>query len=108
MRAGSLQPQLLLHHVADVLFVSRVVIAVEFLGERGRRRTQASMFAPLSTLGSASMLSTDRRIFSMDCTGDQRSADDSYTGSAWCHVLLGSSPAACRMEMHTRPSGYTG
>ena len=30
-------------------------------------------------LGSDSMLNTDSKIFSMDCTGDHRSADDSYT-----------------------------
>jgi len=46
---------------------------------RNMIRTQASMLAPLSTFGSASMLSTESKIFSMDCTGDQRSADDSYT-----------------------------
>ena len=33
----------------------------------------ASMLAPLSSLGSASMLTTDNKIFSTLCTGDHRS-----------------------------------
>ena len=41
------------------------------LGECGIALTQASMLAPLSTFGSASILRTDRRIFSIDWTGDQ-------------------------------------
>ena len=40
---------------------------------RGHGRTDASMLAPLSSLGSASMLTTDSRIFSTDWTGLQRS-----------------------------------
>lgn len=35
------------------------------------------------------------RTFSTDCTGLQRSLADSY--------MLGSSPGACRIEMHTSP-----
>lgn len=70
-------------------------------------------------------------LFSMLCTGDQRSDDDSYTvhgqggvgpasvkGAVWgrsmdalyvyhCDSLFGSSPGACRMLMQTVPSGYT-
>lgn len=42
------------------------------------------MFAPDSSLGSANMLTTDRRIFSTDWTGDHLSEDDSY--------MFGSSP----------------
>ena len=59
--------------------VSKRVYFFFFSGVEKMRRTQASMLAPLSTFGSASMLSTESKIFSMDCTGDQRSADDSYT-----------------------------
>ena len=61
--------------------------------------TQASMFAPLSSFGSASMLTTDRRIFSMLCTGLHLSAAVSYP--------RGSSPGVWRIEIQTRPSGYT-
>lgn len=86
----------------------------------GERRTQASMLAPDSQLGSASIEMTlckrtwavsmlterhgkglcegrahERRIFSTDWTGLHRSLDDSYA--------FGSSPGACRIEMHTSP-----
>ena len=61
--------------------------------------TQASMFAPLSSFGSASMLTTDSRIFSMLCTGLHLSAAVSYP--------RGSSPGVWRIEIQTRPSGYT-
>lgn len=95
---------------------------VSSMGGRGQGggggRTQASMLAPDSQFGSASIEITlcsykdhvssrvqgqglrwgwayDRRIFSTDWTGLQRSLDDSYA--------FGSSPGACRMEMHTSP-----
>ena len=75
-----LETQLLLHLVADRFFVGSAVVTVQFLMcQFAKKRTQASTVAPLSTLGSASMLSTESKIFSMDCTGDQRSAEDSYT-----------------------------
>lgn len=45
----------------------------------------------------ASMLTTDKRIFSTLCTGLHRSALLSYP--------MGSSPGAWRIEMHTLPSG---
>lgn len=54
-------------------------IVFSYASRSSRYILQASMLAPLSTFGSASMLSTESKIFSMDCTGDQRSADDSYT-----------------------------
>lgn len=77
--------------------------------------TQASTFAPLSSLGSkdskinnlglmlfecneyspANMLTTLRRIFSTLCTGLQRSELLSY--------MLGSSPGGWRIEIHTVP-----
>lgn len=47
----------------------------------------------------ASMLTTDSKIFSTLCTGLHRSALLSYP--------VGSSPGACRMDIHTLPSGYT-
>lgn len=58
--------------------------------------TEASMLAPLSSLGSASMLTTESKIFSTDCTGLHRSELLSY--------MLGSSPGGWRMLMQTRPS----
>lgn len=36
-------------------------------------RTAASIFAGLSMFGSANMETTEIKIFSTDCTGDQRS-----------------------------------
>ena len=47
----------------------------------------------------ASKLTTERSIFSTDCTGDHLSALVSYP--------IGSSPGAWRMDIQTRPSGYT-
>ena len=47
----------------------------------------------------ASMLTTESRIFSMDWTGLHLSVADSYP--------RGSSPGVWRMEIQTRPSGYT-
>eukprot|EP00300_Choanocystis_sp_HF-7_P009368 c16395_g1_i2.p1 GENE.c16395_g1_i2~~c16395_g1_i2.p1 ORF type:complete len:151 (-),score=9.22 c16395_g1_i2:62-514(-) len=42
-----------------------------------RKTLAASMLAGDSSFGAASMDMTDRRIFSTDCTGDQRSTCDS-------------------------------
>ena len=47
----------------------------------------------------ASMEMTLRMTFSTLWTGLQRSDADSY--------MVGSSPGACKIEMHTVPSGYT-
>jgi len=58
---------------------------------------EASTLAADSSFGSANMDTTDNKIFSTDWTGDHLSADVSYP--------IGSSPGACSIEMHTRPSG---
>ena len=56
----------------------------------------ASMFAGLSSFGLLSMEMILTKMVSTVCTGDQRSLASSYP--------LGSSPGACKMLMHTRPS----
>ncbi len=60
----------------------------------------ASIFAGLSSFGSASMLMTLIRIFSTLWIGDQRSDACSY----WS----GSSPGGCRIDIQTSPLLYTG
>jgi hypothetical protein len=57
----------------------------------------ASTLAGDSSFGSANIETTDRRIFSTDCTGDHLSELDSYPS--------GSSPGEWRIEIQTRPSG---
>ena len=54
------------------------------------------MFAGLSSFGLLSMEMILTKMVSTVCTGDQRSLASSYP--------LGSSPGACKMLMHTRPS----
>lgn len=57
----------------------------------------ASTLAGLSSLGLLSMLMTDIKMVSGDCTGDHLSATDSYPYL--------SSSGGWRMEMHTSPDG---
>ena len=59
--------------------------------------TLASMSAPLSIFGSASMLRTLNKTLRTPCTGDHRSEALSYRN--------GSSPGGCKIEIHTAPFG---
>lgn len=57
------------------------------------------MFAGDSSFGDDSIEMIEIMIVSTVCTGDHLSLAFSYP--------FGSSPGVCKMEMHTRPSGYT-
>ena len=102
-----LQAEQLLHLVPHPPLVFRSIVAVQLatldVSESIRHRATivgpvlTSMSAPLSTFGSANMLSTDSSTLRTPCTGDHRSEADSYRS--------GSSPGGWRIEMHTSPEG---
>ena len=84
-RRRRLEAELLAHRGADLLLVRLGVVAQQFLKRRTscQRRachdgaccwlTQASMLAPDSTFGSASMLRTAGETVSQGCSGGARS-----------------------------------
>ena len=78
-----------------------------------RNKTPASTLAGEEQLGSFNKETTDNKMLSTDCVGFHLSSAFSpliticYILSTSIIYLIGSSPGACKIEIHSLPSVYT-